>query len=82
MVSTMFGTFRDLILTRLEKIESVPAAMEGGDPLMGKHLLLAGEWLEPEELVELYQVIGLSAEQRERFISKYTLCAFHSLNKA
>ena len=81
MVSKMFGTFRDLILTRLEKIESVPAAMEG-DPLIGKHLLLAGEWLEPGELVELYQVIGLSAEQRERFISNFTLTAFRSLNKA
>lgn len=81
MVSKMFGTMRDVILNRLEQIESIPAAMEG-DPLMGKHLLFAQEFLEAGELVELYQVIGLSAEQRERFISIFTLTTFHSLNKS
>jgi hypothetical protein len=81
MVSKMFGPLRDLILDRLEKIETVPTALEG-DPLIGKHLLMAGEFLDAGELVELYQVIGLSAEQRERFISNFTLTTFHSLNKA
>jgi len=81
VVSKMFESFRDLLLDRLEQIEAIPAAMEG-DPLMGKHLVMAGEFLEAGELVELYQVIGLSAEQRNRFISAYTLSAFQSLNKS
>ncbi len=79
MVSTMYQTFQDLILTRLEKIESIPAAMVG-DPLIGKHLLLASELLESDELAQLYEIIGLSVEQRNRFLSAYTLSAFQSLH--
>jgi hypothetical protein len=81
MRSKWFDPLRDLLLDRLEQIEAIPAAMEG-DPLIGKHLVMAGEFLEVGELVELYQVIGLSAEQRERFISNFTLTAFRSLNKS
>jgi hypothetical protein len=81
MISKMFGTMRDLLLDRLEQIEAIPAAMEG-DPVIGKHLMVAGEFLEADELAELFQLIGLSAEQRNGCISNYTLTAFRSLNKS
>jgi hypothetical protein len=77
VVSKMFGPLRDLIL---DQIEASPSPEQ--EAQIGKHLLLAGELLEPAELVELYQVIGLSAEQRECFISSFTLMAFRSLNKS
>jgi hypothetical protein len=81
VVSKMFGTFQDLILSRLEQIETIPAAMVG-DPKLGKFLLQAGEFLDAAELTELYEVVGLSVAQRNRFISAYTLCAFRDLSKS